>query len=349
MAKNSQLVVLGVIGMVVVAVGIMLAGGLGPFASTEGSGANTAATQSGQAAQFQCESSTTPDFDINAIDGRNVGTADTEGTNLWRKKGTNSWAAFTAGTAVTGSVSVGDTIEYVMGISTSDVTDNSYGKVGELEITCDENIALEVPVYIDEVETSLTASYYNADDAAATAEVFVAGQTQTVASKFVTASDEFFGNPNIVLDGGENPDGRNQKYPNTACAELNFSAWDAPEKVFVLEGAVIELADGSSVEYKAGEELKRVGTPDIHSQNNAATTDTSYCYEYPLVADIGPKVGFSLNADDTNAPAVDDALFLYAGNYYVDSDDGIVKWGVETEDDAFVGTDAADSLALDFT
>ena len=49
---------------------------------------------------ISCDSSTTPDLDINAFDIDNPNTALTESTNLYRKLGGTGWAAFTAGTAI---------------------------------------------------------------------------------------------------------------------------------------------------------------------------------------------------------------------------------------------------------
>lgn len=260
-----------------------------------------------------CDSTTTPTVNIKSYDALNVGTALTEGTNLYRIKGQKTWSTFTAGTGF--AADPGQVLEVVMGITTADMTDNAYGQKFEYTVPCAEAPSIEKEVYNDEVETSMNAVFYNADGTAA-AEGFVAGQVQTISIKFGTGTDEAFGNP----FGSERP--------NVMCLNLNSTAWDVPQWVKV-----------------GGASMSRVATPLRHS---VESTHRAYCYEFPAVVDEDITLEVRLDADDASAPAVDDTAYFYAGNWFID-DDGQVGFGVENEDGTAVGTDASDSLTLDFT
>lgn len=285
-----------------------------------------------QGALKTCESTTTPDIDINAYDAENPGTASTEGANIYRKKGDVSWSTWTQGTAITG-LEVGETYEAVMGITTDNFTDNAYGDVFEFTIPCAEVTTLNKPVYNDEVETSLSSTFYNADSDAS-GESFSAGQSQTVSLKILAGSDEYFGNPTIpdnnVAEIGSS--GQRKAYPNVVCLNLNSTSWDKPE--------------GVSFD---GVDMKAVSQPQRHA---AVAGFTSYCYEAPVVDDTlmeNNKYLLRLNADDTIAATVDSTAYIYAANYYIDATDAKIKFGIENEEGTAVGTDAADTVTLDFT
>ena len=262
-----------------------------------------------------CESTTTPDLDINAYDIDNPGTALTEATNLYRKVGDKAWSTFTQGTAIQ-NLEVGEQYEIVMGISTTDFTDNSYGpSFTSDEISCKELEVMDQALYQDAAETTLTATFYNKNHDAS-AETFTAGQTKNVYLEFEAGSDTYFGNPNI----GD--------LPNVLCMNLNKTEWDKPDQVTF-----------------EGEELSSVGVPQRHS---VGTGLTAYCYEFPVVTDNGQEVKVRLDADDSTAPIADATASLYAGNWFI-NDDGELESGVETDEGSAVGTDAADTLTMDFT
>lgn len=263
----------------------------------------------------ECDSTTTPNLTFKAYDTRNIGTALTEATNLYRKVGEKSWSTFTMGTAFAVDPMV--KYEIVPGISTSDQTDNAYGEKFEYTVPCTENPTFEVEMANDEIETSLSATFYNAD-ADAGAETFSAGQTQDVSIKLQAGVDEFFGNP--FLEGNI----------NVICLDLNSTEWDKPEKVSV----------------KGGSELRSVSTPQRHS---AVAGMVAYCYEMPVIGDDVVEIVLKLNADDTTAPVTDNTAYMYAGGYYVNAETGEIEVGVEDEDGTAVGTDASDSVTMDFT
>lgn len=261
----------------------------------------------------QCSSETTPNLSIKAYD-KETGTALTEATNLYRIKGQKTWSTFTAGTGF--AVDAGETLEIVMGITTSDFTDNAYGQKFEYTVPCKETPSIEKEEVNDEIETSLSATFYNADGDAG-AETFVAGQTQDVSIKLQAGVDEYFGNPYVSGN------------PNVLVLALNTSEWDRPEKVSV-----------------NGVEMKSVSVPQRHA---AVASMVMYAYELPVISDSQVEVVLKLNADDTTAPATDMTASIYAGGYYYNADTQEIEVGVENEEGTAVGTDAADTVTLDFT
>lgn len=261
-----------------------------------------------------CDSTTTPNLTIRAYD-KETGTALTEATNLYRIKGSKTWSTFTAGTGF--AADVGEDLEVVMGITTSDFTDNAYGQKFELTVPCKETPVFEYEMANDEIETSLTATFYNNDGDAA-AETFVAGQVQDVSIKLQAGVDEFFGNPYLSANS------------NVLCLALNSTEWDTPQKVSIKNGA----------------ELMAVSTP---KRQAAASGLINYCYELPVVSEDQVEIVLKLDADDTTAPATDMTASMYAANYFYNSDKQEIEFGVENEEGSAVGTDAADTVTLDFT
>jgi len=260
-----------------------------------------------------CDSTTSPNITIKAYD-KETGTALTEATNLYRVKGDKTWSTFTAGTGF--AANAGDTLEIVMGIDTTDFTDNAYGQKKEVVVECKETPSVEFEMVNDEVETSLSATFLDAEESAS-AETYVAGQTQDITIKLQAGVKEYFGNPYI---GGNS---------NVLVLNLNTSEWDAPTKVSV-----------------GGVELSKVATPQRHV---AVASMIAYAYEMPVITDVATKIVVSMNADDTNAPATDMTAHMYAGNYYYNADNQAIESGVENEEGLAVGTDSSDTLVLDFT
>ncbi len=262
-----------------------------------------------------CESTTSPTLTIKTVD-RDSGVALTEATNLYRLKGETSWNTFTAGTGF--EIGANKVIDIVMGIDTTDFVDNAYGKLVEgFKVPCEEIPSVEYEVANDEVETSLSATFYNADGDAG-AETFSAGQTQDVSIKLQAGVKEYFGNP--YLSGN----------PNVIVLNLNTTEWDAPEKVSI----------------KGGAELSKVSLPLRHS---AVAGMVAYAYELPVITDDQIEVVLKLNADDSVAPATDMVAHIYAGNYFYNADTQSIESGVENEEGSAVGTDASDTVTLDFT
>jgi hypothetical protein len=279
--------------------------------------------------EVNCDSTTTPNLTIKAYDQENVGTPVTETTNLYRKVGQTTWSTFTQGSGF--DVEFNEQYDVVMGISTTDFTDNAYGPMFTTDkIACKETITIEQAVANDEVEGSVSATFYNADDNAA-AETFSTGQTQTVSIKLQTGTDEYFGNP--FIDMAKCEEGQRGDYPNVLALSLNSSEWDKPEQVYIVGGA----------------ELSQITCPTILESSATTSGYTEYCYEMPVIGDKEVRIKMDLNADDTNTPGNDGTAYLYAGNWFYNTDDGEIHCGVENEEDAAVGVDAPDEVTLDFT
>ena len=262
----------------------------------------------------ECDFSISPTFKILAVD-KDTGTAVTEATNLWRIKGQTAWTVFTGGTGF--AVDPLEELEIVMGITTNDFTDNAYGQMFDITVPCKETPSIEYEVANDEEEGSLTATFLDNDESAAT-ETFVADQSMDVYVKLQAGSNEYFGNPYLAGN------------PNVICLALNTSEWDTPDKVYVL----------------GGEELSLVSTPIRHA---AVASMKDYCYQLPVINEDSVKIGLKLNSDDSVAPATDMTASIYAANYFYNSDTQNIEFGVENEEGTAAGTDAADTLTLDFT
>lgn len=280
---------------------------------------------------------TTPSLDPNAYNIED-GSALTEAENLYRIVGDKAWIDFTQGTAFT--LPVGVEIEYIFGVDTDDTLDNAYGPYGRTTIGCQEDVTgwasdggNSQGLYADEVEGSLSATFYNADDNAAY-QTMEAGKTYVIELKWSAGNEEYFGNPYIptttVTGGGDS--NHRKAYPNMLCMDLNSTTFDKPDWVRIKGGAM----------------LNKVDTPTRHTGSSG---DTSYCYEAPVLTDEEMRFEISLNTDDSTAPEDDGTAYLYGANFYVEGDDPDfpVFWGVENDDGDAVGQDAADSVAIDVT
>lgn len=260
----------------------------------------------------ECSTETTPLLTIKSVDTDNKNTVLTETTNLYRKEGDTAWTAFTMGTGFAASPNT--KYEIIEGIGLTDWTDNAYGSSYTYLVPCEETPSFDVELYNDEIETSLSAVFYN-EDANAAAQTVLAADTPVVSIKLRAGADEYFGNP--TLDN-----------PNVLVLTLNSSQWDIPQKVVV-----------------NGQTLSSVSLPQRHT---ATASFKDYAFELPAVSDEKIEVFLYLDADDTNAPAVDGTASIYAGGYFLQKD-AEVGIGVENEEGTAVGTDAADTVVLDFT
>jgi len=306
----------------VLVVGFLYFSEIGPFAPDA-----EVVTPPEPISDIVCESSTTPNLDINVYDLDNPGTAITEATNLYRKVGATAWTTFTQGTAIQ-NLEVNKKYEIVMGITTANFIDNAYGPYFITEpIDCSELETMDLGMYNDENESSVTATFYNKNHDAS-GEDFTAGQVKNVYVLIEAGSDEVFGNPflasSVLVDNGKH----SKDNPNVFCMNLNKTEWDAPDGIYYGEA-----------------EMDSVSVPQRHS---VSTGFTAYCYEMPVVTDLGQELKLRLDADDSTAPVADATASYFAANMYIDSD-GDLAWGVETDEGDAVGTDGAATVTLDFT
>jgi len=260
-----------------------------------------------------CSSEVTPDVTFNAYDVENPGTALTESTNIYRKAGNKAFSTWTQGSAIT-NLEPGAEYEFITGISTTDFTYNAYGERFSKVIKCQESEVIDLGLYNDEIETSLTATFYNSNHDAS-AETFTAGQVKKVYAKFEAGNDEVFGNPFLP-----------EKYPNVLCLALNTTYWDSPDEV-TFEGV----------------KMDRVSVPTRYS---LSAGEAGYCYKAPVITDAGQELAIRLDVDDTVAPTTNVTATLYAGGWLIDSN-GELGYGVETDEGGAVATDAPDTLVFD--
>ena len=307
MAKTSPVFMMVAL-VAVVAVGFII------YTMTAGTGVSLPGSSDNPIVNT-CDSTTSPTVTVKAYDKDSPGTALTEATNLYRVKGEKTWNEFATGTGF--EASVNDVLEIALGVNASDQTDNAFGGQYEYTVGCSETPSVEYEMADDSVETALTATFYNADGAAA-AETFSADESQTVSIKVKAGANDYFGNPYAPTDR-----------PNVLCLQLNSTTWDKPDQVYTADG-----------------DLKSVAVPN---RLTAVADKNDYCYELPVLNDKITEVFLELNTDDSTAPGVDDTAHIFAGSYYLNADTSEIEFGVEDEDDNAVGTDAADTVTLDFT
>ena len=272
-----------------------------------------------------CDSTTTPEVTIDMFDADNPGSSITE-VMSWRIVGKSLWTMTNTGTAITG-LTYNDKIEYVVGINgttDAELYDNAYSNKGTFIVKCQESESIEVEGHNDEIEGSITATFYNADDTASTAETISAGMTDTVFGRFVTASDEEFGNRYT------------EDYPNMVVIKVNTTSVDDVPKVYIVSTEVGQV----------NAEMMKVGCPSIVS---AETSFTNYCFKAPIITDKGVKLGISIEAYSSGAIVTDATLSYYAGNWFINADTGALDYGIQDEDGNACGASDPDTLTLDLT
>jgi hypothetical protein len=292
----------------------------------------------------ECDTTTTPDILINAVDRENPTTAVTDDKNLYRKKATATddagvWTSWTLGTSIDDRELFTDYEFLIPGdTTTSNIVAKAFGEYILWNSGCKPESTKQIKVCNDETYDGLAVVWFDADGTPSTAETFAAGVTQTVSAKWSAGAQECFGHPyiqsyvNARVVPATSRHGNRPQYPNVLCLKLNSTAWEVP--------VWVKLDDGT--------EMHRVSNPTI-SAADGATTHVMYCYEFPSVTDTEIKFFMRLEADGTNAPSVDDTAYLYGGNIYINSDTGEPEWGVEDDSGNYVaGNSDADELTLDF-
>lgn len=314
MAKNSQIVTVAIVSVLAIAMLSLYFGGFFSIVDSEQPIPGETPTT-----PTECSGEVTPDLLVRGYDVENVGTAITENFS-YRIKGLKAWTEGTLGTEITG-LQVGATYEIVPGIDTSNGIDNPYGEMFEYTVKCVEDDTVETGLYNDEVEGSVTATFYNADNDAS-AETFTLEDTQMVSVQFRAGNDEAFGNP--FVDN-----------PNVIVIGLNASEWTKVEGVYL---------DSDKTQ-----ELSSVDLPGRMREESLKDADFDYyAFEAPAIKDANKRIYLELTSDDSTAVSVDGIAYLFPGNYFI-QDDGNLGIGVEDEDDADIAASDPDSVALDFT
>lgn len=281
-----------------------------------------------------CEISTaTPDIDINAYDKDNPGTAVTDAKNLYRKVGSTDWVTWTLGTEITDLEYGGNYEFFIPGdLAETNLDANAFGPYQTFTGGCKPDTSKDIKVVNDETYDGLSETFYNEDHNAA-AQTFSANDKKTIELVWKAGSDEYYGHPFLTSYPMLSDNGNHRRaYPNILCLKLNSTSWDEPE----------------SVRLGNGVEMREVSVPNVASADSAST-HLMYCYEAPVMSDVRTSIFVDMDAKAV-APTVDDTAFLYAGNIYFNSDTTQPAWGVEDNDNQYVGGNAdADEMTLDFT
>lgn len=269
-----------------------------------------------------CDPTTTPQVTITMSDADNPGTTITE-VMSWRRSGQTLWTSTNTGTAITG-LSYGETIEYVVGINTTDAElyDNAYSNKGTFKVKCQEAETIEVEGHNDEVEASITATFYDSDDTASTTQTITADATKTVYLKFEAGNDEEYGNRYITT------------YPNIISIKVNSTDTVDVPKVFIVD---TELGT-------EGATMTKIGCPSIVS---ATTSFTNYCFEAPTITDQSVKLGVKITAYSSGSIITDGTASYYAGNWFINADTGKLEYGIQDEDGNACGASDPDTLTVD--
>jgi len=276
----------------------------------------------------------TPAVTVNVNDAQKPGLNVAEASQ-YRKKGQSSWSAFMPGSKISAIGAAGEVYQMAVCLNQSALTGTCYGPVFDYTVKCQEEDKVQKAAYNDAANSDVTSTFYNEDEQAA-AQSMQAGSSATVFLQFESVSDTVFGNP-YIGDYLTDVNGQRAAYPNVLMLQLNKTTMKKPDKVWVFQ---------SPVSSEVNVQLKQVGCPNIA---DTTSETTNYCYEAPVIRDSRTRVAVKLVADSNHAPDVDQTAFVYTGSFYVNTDTGELAWGVEDNNNAKVGSAAAESLTIDLT
>jgi hypothetical protein len=284
----------------------------------------------------------TPDVTFETTDFE-AGTAISEVSNIYRKRGHKAWTAFT-GNAEVANLVPGALYDVVFGINTTNASAQAYGEYLQYRAsTVKEDDTQPIELFADTLATDLSFTFFNRYEQPSTYESVSAGDIDEIYVQWKAANDEIYGNPYIASSGLGNNGNHRTMFPNLLEIRWNTTVIDDIDEV-VIEKYKNKL---TGVDH-TGVKMNEVNCPDTIVA--AATGITSFCYESPVVFDQAMKLKIKYDNDDTTATGVDQAVRIHAGNFYIDSDDGnTLKWGNENEDGIALGSSTYDEGTLDFT
>jgi len=266
----------------------------------------------------------TPTITLYTPDKYNPGTAVTT-QNMYRRviaPGVYGTWVDVAG-AGTFSLAPGTEIEYVIGIDSDDESAEPYGRhVSSWVVPNQETPSIVEYVANDAAATDLTDTYFDEYDDANTAQSWSAADIKTLGGKFTGKYEYDFG----AIDCGEMSNVLVVRYNNTQIDKID----------------VTSIVDDTGKSYPVTETT----VPVIQS---SATGTVQKAYKFPVIeSNNGYKFKYSLDGDDSiavNTSITALTWYLYDSAHYLDSNDNLVKCGVEDEDDAEIGAAAADTIA----
>ena len=266
----------------------------------------------------------TPVVTMMTLDKYNEGTAVTT-QNMYRQVVApgvyGSWTDVAGAGTIT--LAAGTELEYVIGIDTDDEAAEPYGRhVKTFVVPAKVTSAIVEYVANDALATDLTGTYFDEFSSANTAQSWTAADVKTLSAKFTGAFEEDFGN----IDAGEMSNVLVVRYNNTQIDKISLTS----------------IVDDKGKSYP----ITKVGVPVIQG---SATGTVQEAYAFPVIeSNNGYKYMYSLDGDDTvaiNTTVTALTWSLYDSSFYLDSDDNVIKSGVEDEDSAEIGAAAADTIA----
>jgi len=268
---------------------------------------------------------------VRQVDRYNPSTA-IVGINMHRQPG-SSW------TDVAGAANIEKTgytlLEFVSGIDSDDETSNEYGPYyPTLKMPCTYAEDFIVMVANDAEATDLTATTFD--------EHGTAGATQAVSAKdevimefsFRGPADEDYGNAYC----GGNPSVIDDTMTNLVVFRYNTTNIDK-----------VELRSLRNTNTGATYPVTVAGMP-TGVQNTLLTDNSSLtgfkAYLFPVLQDGETIRGsYLLDVDDTVECSSDHLnIDLFDSTWYLDNDDGLIKWGVEDENNVNIGNTSYDEL-----
>lgn len=254
----------------------------------------------------------TPDIDPNGYNKYAPSTAITA-DSAWRYVGNTAWTTSAAGTELTG-LAGGQTVEYIVGTDAADDhTGEDFCPYITWKVACVEDTVYDMECVLDEDATGLGSTFFNDNDAAATAQAITTSESKTMSIKYIAGADEVYGNP--YTPGG---------MPNVFVLQINNTDFNAPTNVYVSEGA------------GAGTTLPIVGCPTLV---NGSAAFNNFCFKAPAITEQAMKISFTLNAKAVD-PSMDGGAYLLGGGVYIDRLTSQVAYGVEDEAGNAVGVGA---------
>jgi hypothetical protein len=304
-----------------------------------------------------CTGGITQSADLN-VAGYGGSTAITEAHSRYRicGAGANFLGTWTMGTALT-ALAPGSCIEVLSGIDTTVAQeyDNTYGPILKIaNLPCVISTVLQG--FNDEVEGSMSLTFYNSDNNPTTLQTsFASDFVNTI--KVVTASEnEFYGNPYIgepsylgldwnsiknIGSGiqflkGVDQGSHSTIYPDVFAIKYNSHEFSTPVYVKAT------LQDGTKVT------MDSISCPQRVVTDATASNFTFACWEAPIASDStydldvkwDPKISTGILQNATG--------YYYPGTFYANTYTGEISWGSEDNKQNVIGTDGGASITFIF-
>ena len=261
---------------------------------------------------------------VRQVDRYNPSTAIT-GINMHRQLG-SSWTNVNGGSDIE---KTGYTIlDFVSGINTSGYAATEYGPYYQnWKMPCTYAEDLIVVVAQDALATDLTATYFDEHGTAAATQAVSAQDEVLLEFSFKVTADEDYGN---AYCGGD-PAIVDDVMTNLVVFRYNTTNIDK-----------VKLRSLRNTNTGAVYTVTTAGVP-TGVQNTLLTENSSLtgfkAYLFPVLQDGETiRAGYLLDVDDTVECSTNHLnISVWDSDWYEDSDDGVIKWGVEDENNVNIG------------